>query len=336
MSPSRATSRAFSPCVDEEDGTYTALLSDEEPRTHTISGTINGDPITSGDASVVFVPGDASGATTTIDAAATTVSVDDGSVEVTVTVRDQFGNVRTGGGDDVVPATTGGAVSGGLTDNEDGTYSGNLTDLVAETVTITGSVNNIGISDDAEVVFTPGAADADETTIDAAPPTINVDIGTSDITVTSKDQFGNVRTAGGDTVTLDADNGDLSAVTDNVNGTYSATLEDTVTRTDTVSGTINGDPITATATVDFTPGALHHSGSARSATRSLAPDSAFTVTAYDEYNNIKTNYTGGASLSGLGTSPGCSGCSPTLAATAPPTGRSVGVGASARLRRPRL
>jgi len=38
------------------------------------------------------------------------------------------------------------------------------------------------------------------------------------------------------------------------------------------------------------------------------------VTAYDLYGNLNTNYSGGAALSGLATSPGCTGCSPNLPA----------------------
>src|SRR5204863_279423 len=87
------------------------------------------------------------------------------------------------------------------------------------------------------------------------PTSVSVDLGQSAITVQAKDQFGNNLTAGGDTVTLSANHGTLSSVTDNLNGTYSATLSDTVTRTDTVSGKINTQDISDTATVTFTPGA---------------------------------------------------------------------------------
>ncbi|MEZ0240066.1 MAG: hypothetical protein ACAH65_04645, partial [Chloroflexota bacterium] len=44
-----------------------------------------------------------------------------------------------------------------------------------------------------------------------------------------------------------------------------------------------------------------------------------TISAFDQFDNPKTDYSGGT-LSGLDTSPGCSGCAPTLTATAPSYG----------------
>jgi hypothetical protein len=64
----------------------------------------------------------------------------------------------------------------------------------------------------------------------------------------------NLTTSGG-TVALSTTAGTLSAVTDNNNGTYTATLTaPTTVGTATVSGTINGQAITDTENVSFVPG----------------------------------------------------------------------------------
>jgi parallel beta-helix repeat protein len=97
-------------------------------------------------------------------------------------------------------------------------------------------------------------ADPATSTITAAPISISADgASTSTITVQLKDSFGNNLTAGGDTVLLNTTLGSLGSVTDNLDGTYTATLTAGVTPgTATVTGTVNAAPITDDATVDFT------------------------------------------------------------------------------------
>src|SRR5207302_1197510 len=126
------------------------------------------------------------------------------------------------GGDTVTLSADHGTV-GTVTDNSDGTYTAELSDTTAETDTVSGTINTIDITDTATVEFTPGAADATTTTISASPTSTTVD-GSSTITVQAKDQYGNDLTSGGDTVTLSTDHGSLTSVTDNTDGTYSATL----------------------------------------------------------------------------------------------------------------
>ena len=203
---------------------------------------------------MTFTPGAASGATTTITAAPTSVSVDVGSSSITVQAKDQYGNNLTSSGGTVLLSTTAGTLSA-VTDNGNGTYSATLSDTVTRTDTVSGSIHALPITATASVTFTPGAASGATTTITAAPTSVSVDVGSSSITVQAKDQYGNNLTSSGGTVLLSTTAGTLSAVTDNGNGTYSATLSDTVTRTDTVSGSIDALPITATASVTFTPGA---------------------------------------------------------------------------------
>src|SRR5213075_571770 len=59
-------------------------------------------------------------------------------------------------------------------------------------------------------------------------------------------------TSSGGTVTLSTNLGTLSSVTNNNNGTYTATLTGTQSGTATISGIINGSSITSTATVTLT------------------------------------------------------------------------------------
>ena len=80
-------------------------------------------------------------------------------------------------------------------------------------------------------------------------------------------------------------------MTDNLNGTYSATLSDTVTRTDTVSGSINALPITANASVTFTPGVATHLAFGVQPTTTVANQTitpAVTVRIVDQFGNLVT------------------------------------------------
>lgn len=102
---------------------------------------------------------------------------------------------------------------------------------------------------------TPFIPDPAQTTISADPVSILADgVSTSQITVQAVDADGTNINSGGALVTLSATDGTLSAITDNGDGTYTATLtSSTIPGTVTLSGTINGDPITDTAEVEFAP-----------------------------------------------------------------------------------
>lgn len=115
-----------------------------------------------------------------------------------------------------------------------------------------------GLASDMSAAFTisPGPASGATSQITASPTSIPANgSSTSTLTVQLKDAFGNNRTAGGDAVTLSRSPalGTLSAVTDNGNGTYTATLSSgTTPGTVTISGMVNGEGITDTATVSLT------------------------------------------------------------------------------------
>jgi len=92
-------------------------------------------------------------------------------------------------------------------------------------------------------------------TITASPTTLLAGgTSTSVVTVQLIDASGNPLVNGGDTVTLATTLGTLSTVTDAGDGTYTATLTPApASGTATISGSVNGQPITDMATVTFTP-----------------------------------------------------------------------------------
>tara|TARA_R100000908_G_scaffold23815_4_gene9835 strand:- start:60017 stop:67576 length:7560 start_codon:yes stop_codon:yes gene_type:complete len=120
------------------------------------------------------------------------------------------------------------------------------------TITATNSAGSEnGVSNSFSV--SSGTVDAGSSTITASPTVIlNDGASTSTITVQAKDAFGNNKTAGGATVVLSTDQGSIGSVTDNSNGTYTATLtSSTSIVTATVTGTLNSTAITDNALVEF-------------------------------------------------------------------------------------
>ena len=101
--------------------------------------------------------------------------------------------------------------------------------------------------------ITPGAAATATSLISASPTSITANgASKSTITVQLRDANNNNLTTGGDTVGLATDLGAIGAVTDNGDGTYTATLSAGLSPgTATVVGTVNGPAITDNATVTF-------------------------------------------------------------------------------------
>src|SRR5690606_32328460 len=113
-----------------------------------------------------------------------------------------------------------------------GTYTAVLTSsTVPETAEITGTVNGELMDDQAQVQFvSTRVPSAENTLIEADPTTITADgTTTSTVTVTVFDQHNDPIGTGGDTITLATTAGTLSTVTDNNDGTYTATLTSSTT-----------------------------------------------------------------------------------------------------------
>jgi hypothetical protein len=241
--------------TDNTNGTYTATFtSPATTGTSTITGTIGGNAITAS-ASIALTPGPVSGTTTTITASPTTL-VANGSTQSTITVqaKDANGNNLTVSGGIVTLHATIGAI-GTVTNNNNGTYAATFTSSITTgTSTITGTIGGNAITPSATVALTPGPASGTTTTILPTPTTLMANgAATSAITVQAKDSNGNNLNASGGAVTLATTLGTMSAVTDNNNGTYTATLTaGNVTGTAHISGTLGGNAIASTPTVTFT------------------------------------------------------------------------------------
>jgi len=94
---------------------------------------------------------------------------------------------------------------------------------------------------------------AANSTISANPDSVPADGSISTITVEAKDANGvNLSMSGGLVLLTQNGSATISAVTDNADGTYTATVSNQTAETVTISGTIAGNTITDTADVTFT------------------------------------------------------------------------------------
>jgi hypothetical protein len=176
-----------------------------------------------------------------------------------VQLRDASGNNVSQSGVSVTAAiASGGGALGGTTPvNTNAGGQAVFTDLsISGTVgdrTLSFSASGLTGATSNTINVTPGEPSGATSTISASPTSVAADgASASTITVQLVDASGNNLTTGGDAVVLATDLGTLSGVTDNGNGTYTATITSDTVGTATITGTVNGNAITDNATVEFT------------------------------------------------------------------------------------
>ncbi|WP_028550060.1 invasin domain 3-containing protein [Paenibacillus sp. UNC451MF] len=243
--------------TDDNNGTYTAMLTAPTTvGTATVSANIGGSAIAS-TAKVQFVPGVASTARSTVTVGNASLTADGTSrTTVTVTLKDAQGNALTVGGSSVAITTTLGTV-GPVTDNNNGTYTAMLTaPMIVGTATVSASIGGSAIASTVTVQFVPGVASTSRSTVVVGNATLTAD-GVSQTTVTVKlnDAQGNALTVGGATVAITTTLGTVGPVTDNNNGTYTATLTAPSTvGIATVGASVYGSELASTTAIQFLPG----------------------------------------------------------------------------------
>ena len=219
------------------------------------------------------------------------------STVVTIQLKDQFGQNLVTGGDNVTASTSDGSLSV-VADNNDGSYDVRLTSsLNVGSVTVTAYVDAASITDTATVNFSALPASAAESTLSASPTSILASgVSTSTITINGIDKFLQPLTTGGSSIVLSTTLGTIGNVTDNLDGTYSATLTSpTNTGIATISGTLDGTIMTNSTDVTFFAGIGAASNSIITAQNSAiivdGNSTTITVQAYDINNNL-TNISG--------------------------------------------
>jgi hypothetical protein len=192
----------------------------------------------------------------TVSADPTTITAGSGSSTITVTARDSDGDPVSGATVVLSASGTGNTLiqPSGPTDAS-GEATGTLSSTGAGTKTVSAVISGTPITQTAAVTVTAGPASASQSTVSANPSTIAANTGTSTITVTVRDQFGNP--VSGSTVALTA-TGTGNTLTQpagptNGSGVATGTLASTDLEVKTVSATAGVTAITQTAAVTVVP-----------------------------------------------------------------------------------
>ena len=260
-----ASTGSFTAATDQGNGTFTATFTGILAGSATpILATINAAQVASIPPTIAVTPGALSLATTTIVVAQGTDPSGTSDV-VTLTAKDAAGNRLASGGLTVVFAnSTGAGVStgslGAVTDHNNGVYTANFTGTLAGTATtISATIGGNPVVSTAAITVVPGVFSILQSTITAVPATIQSG-STATVTFIARDSAGNQETSGGLSVSFSlgagTSTGTLSVVTDNNNGTYTATFTGVLAGTArTINGIVNGISIPfGLPTITVTPG----------------------------------------------------------------------------------
>jgi adhesin/invasin len=266
LDPSSTGSGTFGPVTDNGDGTYTATFTATTAGPVTFNASTGGTTVTDSQ-SVTITAGPASAATSSLTSPADGGSVASGdTVPVTLTAQDAAGNPVAGLTDVVfglAPGSTGSGNFGAVTDNGDGTYTATFTATTVGTVTFNATTGGATITDGQPVTITAGPVDQANSSVASPADGGTIASGaTAPVTFTAQDANGNPISGLTDVVFgLDGSstgNGTFGAVTDNGDGTYTATFTAVgagtvtfnaatggVTVTDSQSTTITAGPVSA-------------------------------------------------------------------------------------------
>ncbi len=252
----------FSGTIDNGDGTYSSIFTGLAAGTATsISATIGGSSVTSTAPTITVTPGTASAANSTLTVSSNTV-IAGNSVTITLQAKDNAGNSLNGGGSTVAFSYSGGTSTGTISvasDLGDGTYSATFTGNTAGSpTTINGILNGFALTSTLPTVYvTPGSISTTNSFITISNS--NFQFGQSEqATLIAKDNYNNLLTHGGATVTFSTSGGSsavsFSAVTDLGNGTYAANLTGSIPGTTTaLFANINGTTATLATPLTVNP-----------------------------------------------------------------------------------
>jgi hypothetical protein len=220
----------------------------------TVSATAGGTAITQ-TASVTVTP-----PVPTPSPSLSTVAVDPtsfttgGSSTITVTVKDGSGAPMSGVNVTLSATGSGNSITQPASATDvNGVATGTLSSTGPGLKSVTAVAGGVTLDPHPEVTVNVGPPDAGQSTVTAVPTSITAGSGTSTVTVTVKDQFGNL--IGGSNVVLAA-TGTGNTLTGggatNPSGVATGTLSSTDAESKIVSATADGTPITQTATVTVT------------------------------------------------------------------------------------
>ncbi|MGH7614950.1 MAG: beta strand repeat-containing protein [Gemmatimonadales bacterium] len=242
------------PGPTNSSGVTGGTLSSSDLQTETVNATAGGVLLTQQPSITITPPVPTVSASLSTVVANTPSFTAGGSSDITVTVRDGSNNPMSGVTVTLSATGSGNTITQPSPTDVNGLTTGTLASTGAGSKTVTAVAGGVTLNQQPVVTVNAGSPDAGQSTVAASPSSIPVSTGTSNITVTVKDAFGNP--VNGSSVVLAAtgtgntlSGGGLT----NPSGVATGTISSTDAESKTVSATADGTPITQTATVTVTP-----------------------------------------------------------------------------------
>ncbi len=242
----------FSTATDKGNGTYAATFAGSVAGANAITATIGGQSLTTASPKVTIVPGAASPATSQVSASSTLVQAGS-AITLTLQAIDADENKETSGGlrvaFELVSAAGARGVFGAVRDDKNGAYTATFIGTTAGSNSIAATIGGKLVAATAPIVVTPGPVSLVKSivTLSAAKVAIGDAVA---VTLQAKDAYGNYETAGGLIVAFalasaKGGQGTISAVTDNSNGTYTATFKATAAGTNEIIAEIGSKKLSS-------------------------------------------------------------------------------------------
>ena len=203
----------------------------------------------------LYIPGGPADLALSVVAAAPNSFSSGGSTTVTLTTEDANGNQEPDGGMTVAfslatgSADTSGGTFSTVTDNGDGTYTATFSSTVRAPITSRPASTARPLLPRRQPSSSAAPFSLSQSTVSAAPTSFTTG-GFTTVTLTPEDSYGNPNPSGITSVAFSlaagSSGGTFGTVTDNANGTYTATFSSTVAGTDYITASINGEALTST------------------------------------------------------------------------------------------
>ena len=241
----------FASVTDNGDGTYSATASSASVASYSLTATVGGVTLTT-TPSITFStpPPSASQSTFTLSSASTTAGT---NVTVSITLKKSDGsNYGQSGGALTFSSTPAGVTFASVTDNGDGTYSATASSASVASYSLTATVGGVTLTTTPSVTFStpPPSASQSTFTVSSASTTAGTNV-TVNITLRKSDGSSYGQSGGALTFSSTPAGVTFASVTDNGDGTYSATASSASVASYSLTATVGGVVLTTTPSVTF-------------------------------------------------------------------------------------
>jgi adhesin/invasin len=242
----------FSSITDNGDGTYTATVSSSNAASYSLSATLGSVTLTS-TPSVTFIEPLPSASLSTFTLSSVSETTDN-SVTLNIALKQSDGSdYGQSGGILSLSSTPSGATFNSVTDNGDGSYTATVGSTNTVDYTLTATVGSVTLTTTPLVSFTePPPSDSESTfSLSSNSAIINTQV---DINITLKQSDGSDYGQSGGTLTLSStpSGASFDSVTDNGDGTYTATVSSATAASYSLTAALDSVTLTTTPSVTFT------------------------------------------------------------------------------------